>query len=73
MSNNTSKDQTVCKPCPHFPGYYNGIQLSDRTCPYCQIERLRAALELIAPRQTAEGLIAREALQGSPVKDGEVR
>jgi hypothetical protein len=30
-----------------------------------EVERLRAALELIAPRQTGEGLIAREALRGS--------
>jgi hypothetical protein len=36
-----------------------------------EIERLRAALELIAPRQTAEGLIARAALAGSPDEPGD--
>ncbi len=43
---------TVCKPCPHFPGYYNGFQYSDVTCTICRYEarirELEAALREIA-------------------------
>ena len=35
----------VCKPCPHFPGYHNGMQYSDVTCPLCRSESRIAALE----------------------------
>lgn len=39
----------VCKPCPHFPGYYSGYQYSDVSCPLCRsearIRELEAALE----------------------------
>jgi hypothetical protein len=35
----------ICKPCPHFPGYYYGFQYSNVTCPLCLSESRIAALE----------------------------
>jgi hypothetical protein len=42
---------TICKPCPHFPGYYFGFEYSDVTCPFClseaRVDKLEAALKEI--------------------------
>jgi hypothetical protein len=41
---------SVCKPCPHFPGYYYGFQYSNVTCPLCRADSRVAHLEALLHR-----------------------